>query len=205
MSFGCRFCAHTPAQVGQLVVVCRGGNFTQLWEQPVTGTVRSFCVSKFQRRRAASPDRPHWLSREMGPLAAQGTDPVIGGADHHAAPPSSSLALCPTISTAVAARACLLSALSALAVVDSVVVLSTSVKFCNFGRWLWPPYFISHSISDPDTWGGGGLEDRLQSSVVPHKLSLVVAKTAPPSRTSATAYGRHRWQSAAPFPPILLP
>ena len=71
--------------------------------------------------------------------------------DHHAAPPSSSPALCSTLSTAVAARACLLSALSALAVVDSAVVLSTSVNFCNFGRWLWPPYFISHSISDPDT------------------------------------------------------
>ena len=113
--------------------------------------MRSFCVGNLWQPLAASPNRPHWLSREMGPLAAQGTDPVIGGADHHAAPPSSSPALCPTISTAVAARACLLSALSALAVVDSVVVLSTSVKFCNFGRWLWPPYFISHSISDPDT------------------------------------------------------
>ena len=89
--------------------------------------------------------------REMGSLAAQGTDPTIGGADHHAAPPSSSPALCSTLSTAVDARACLLSALSALADVDSAVVLSTSVNFCNFGRWLWPPYFISHSISDPDT------------------------------------------------------
>ena len=117
--------------------------------------MRSFCVGNLWQPLAASPDHPHWLSREMGPLAAQGTDPVIGGADHHAAPPSSSLALWSTLSTAVAARACLLSALSALAVVGSVVVLSTSVKFCNFGRWLWPPYFISHSISDPDTWGGG--------------------------------------------------
>jgi hypothetical protein len=105
--------------------------------------------------------------REMGPLAAQGTDPTIGGADHHAAPPSSSPALCPTISTAVVARACLLSALSALAAVDSAVVLSTSVNFCTFGRWLWPPYFISHSISDPDTWRGAA------SSKITHKLSLV--------------------------------
>jgi len=32
------------------------------------------------------------------------------------------------------------------------------------------------------------------------RVVIVVAKTAPPSRTSATAYGRHRWQSAAPFP-----
>ena len=66
--------------------------------------------------------------REMGPLAAQGTDPVIGGADHHAAPPSSSLALWSTLSTAVAARACLLSALSALAVVGSVVVLCPTAR-----------------------------------------------------------------------------
>ena len=144
-------CAHTPWLEGRLLQIPAREDFAQLWEQPVTGTVRSFCVSKFQRRRAASPDRPHWLSREMGPLAAQGTYPVIGGADHHAAPPSSSPALCSTLSTAVDARACLLSALSALADVDSAVVLSTSVNFCNFGRWLWPPYFISHSISDPDT------------------------------------------------------
>jgi len=80
---------------------------------------------------------------------------------------SASPALCPTISTAVVARACLLSALSALAAVDSAVVLSTSVNFCNFGRWLWPPYFISHSISDPDTWRGAA------SSKITRKLSLV--------------------------------
>ena len=71
LSFGCRFCAHTPWLEGRLLQIPAREDFAQLWEQPVTGTVRSIRVSKFQRRRAASPDRPHWLSREMGPLAGR--------------------------------------------------------------------------------------------------------------------------------------